>query len=217
MMPRGGLIVFEGIDGSGKSTQLKALACKVYSAYPGQNVLMTREPTWRAKELRKSIENDVDPRTGGNVIRQQFLKDRVLHCYDDIRPARKQRTLVLSDRFSLSTFAYQWAQGEDLGVILKDHQNAEIDKPDFTVYMDVPIEVAMERIARRPRTEKFETDASFLREVRDKYLQLMTMTRNSPILHEVLGDIIRIDGTEPKERSEEEIWKVYQHLLAPRH
>jgi len=142
----GKLIVFEGIDGCGKSTQL-ALAAKALRA-GGHEVVETREPTEgsfgrRIRAMARSGEQ-VDPETE----LEWFFEDRREHMREVVEPAIAAGKVVLSDRSYISTVAYQGARGLDPKKILAACE-AEFRRPDLVLVFTIPAEEGMARIDAR--------------------------------------------------------------------
>ncbi|WP_205749358.1 dTMP kinase [Desulfopila sp. IMCC35008] len=138
----GRLIVFEGIDGTGKSTQLPLLA--QYLESKGFMVTVTREPTdgaigQKIRALYSSREN-----TTPEEELQLFLDDRKEHIEQVVGPALASGKVVLCDRYYLSTAAYQGANGFDPLEIIK--RNNFAPKPDIALIFEQPIETSLERI-----------------------------------------------------------------------
>ncbi len=142
----GKLIVFEGIDGCGKSTQL-TLAAKALRAQ-GHHVVETREPTdgafgQRIREMARS-----DERVSPNTELEWFVEDRREHYRDVIGPGISAGHVVLSDRSYLSTVAYQGARGLDPVEILAASE-AEFRSPDLALLFVLSAETGMKRIESR--------------------------------------------------------------------
>lgn len=174
----GTFITFEGIDGSGKSTQLRMLANFLEQA--GCDVLLTREPggTPVGNRLRGALldaHEEVDPLTELLV----FAADRAQHVRRVLRPALEGGQIVFSDRYADATRAYQGAgRGFSPELIAEIIQLAtEGLKPDLTVIFDLSIEAATARTERRGngthRGDRLDAeDDDFHTRVREAYLQL---------------------------------------------
>lgn len=140
-MSRGILIAFEGIDGTGKSTQLPLLAAHLRSQ--GYTVLETREPTTGpyGQQIRELYQNR------RQVSREQelelFVLDRKQHVEECILPALAQGTIVLTDRYYFSTAAYQGAAGCEPAAIFGCHRFAP--EPDLVLILTM---TAGESVAR---------------------------------------------------------------------
>ncbi|MGJ8725147.1 MAG: dTMP kinase [Roseibacillus sp.] len=141
----GSLIIFEGIDGTGKSTQLQLLA-KVLEEQ-GEVVVTSREPTTGpfGQKLRASMsEGRLSPKEELAL----FHDDRRDHVEHLILPALAAGKVVLLDRYYFSTMAYQGARGFDPKKIREENESfAPI--PDHVFLLEVPVEVALERIGDR--------------------------------------------------------------------
>ena len=172
---KGKFIVFEGIDGSGKTTQAKLLAKKLADA--GREVYLTAEPTAypTGVALRQAL--------GGKVKKTEcemaamFVEDRIAHNThptDGITALIDRGVDVICDRYYYSTLAYQ-GQTTDYGwVKAMNLQCPEIRKPDLCIYVDLLPEQSLERIrAGRDSVEIYE-NAETLSAVRERFLSVIT-------------------------------------------
>jgi len=202
----GTFITFEGIDGSGKSTQLRLLANFLKQA--GCEVLLTREPggTPVGNRLRAALldaHEEVDPLTELLV----FAADRAQHVRRVLRPALAAGQIIFSDRYADATRAYQGAgRGFSPELIAEIIQLAtEGLKPDLTVLFDLSIEDSTARTQRRgngtQRGDRLDAENDdFHRRVRDAYLHLAKteperikiVTTNQPLeaTHERVKEIV---------------------------
>src|SRR5689334_3039459 len=195
----GTFITFEGIDGSGKSTQLRLLGNFLRTS--GCDALLTREPggTTLGIRLRAALLDameEVDPLTELLV----FAADRAQHVRRLVRPALEAGRLVISDRYADATVAYQGAgRGFPPELISQIVQLAtEGLKPDLTLLFDLPIEESTSRTARRS-TSKTGTrisrdrldieNAHFHARVRDAYLQIAVAEPERVKLIETSGPV----------------------------
>ena len=181
MTANGLFITFEGIDGAGKSTHIEGLA-QLFRAQ-GRAVTLTREPggTPLAEKLRDMVLNDrMDAMTEALLV----FAARRDHLQQVIEPALSAGSVVLCDRFTDATFAYQGGgRGFDLallGVLEKMVQTTAADKggfirqPDLTVWFDLPAEIAARRLAGTRAPDKFEAQPlEFFRRVAAGYRQRM--------------------------------------------
>jgi dTMP kinase len=178
---RGKLIAFEGIDGCGKSTQLQMLAAALEAR--GIDVVTTREPTdgehgRRIREMARSGE-PVEPKQE----LEWFVDDRREHVAELIEPAIADGRTVLTDRYYLSSVAYQGARGLDAKAILEASE-AEFPLPDLAIVFDVTPEQGIERIRRRGGTaEPVFEELDFLRKVAGVFAGL-----SCPYVVRVAGD-----------------------------
>jgi dTMP kinase len=154
MQHRGKFITFEGLDGCGKSTQLKKLAASLRSQ--GLSVLTTREPggTPTAEKIRQLL---LDTRTDGLTALAELalmFAARAQHIKEVIQPAVAEGRIVLCDRFTDSTEAYQGG-GRKLGtqpVLVLHRILCGNLQPDLTILMDSDATTSVERARRRNRT-----------------------------------------------------------------
>jgi dTMP kinase len=175
-------ITFEGGDGSGKTTQLKAL--ESYLAARGKSCLSTREPggTSLGEHIRQVLlEVGQQPITSATEL-FLYLADRAQHIHEVIIPALDQGKIVLCDRHTDSTLAYQgYGRGIDLGLLrsLNDIASQGI-KPDLTLLFDCPVEIGLSRTAQRQSTaasgrseDRFEREKiEFHERIRVGFLEL---------------------------------------------
>jgi dTMP kinase len=184
-MERGRLIVFEGLDGAGRSTQIELLAGSLRAR--GIDAAVTREPTdgpvgsLVRRVLRKELP--LDPA----ALALLFAADRVDHLEggDGVKAAVEAGRWLLSDRYVLSSVAYQAAEGLDPAWVIALNRRAIT--PDLTVFIAADPEIAMQRIeGRGARLERFET-LERLREVEAHF--------RAHLGDEALtGAIIEVDG-----------------------
>lgn len=160
---RGKFIVFEGIDGSGKTTQVINAVKTIFNLNKNNQVLLTREPTWRSKEIRSKLDQgDIDP----DWLTKAFVKDREMHINNDIEPALVNNIHVVCDRYYQSTLAYQGAQGMDLMYLRELHKDWLVE-PDLTILLDCPAEIASKRCQG---SDAFDKNLEFQKKLRTMYL-----------------------------------------------
>lgn len=185
-MTSGLFISFEGIDGAGKSTHIDGLA-QAFRAQ-GRAVTLTREPggTPLAEKLRVMVLNDpMDAMTEALLV----FAARRDHLQQLIEPALARGEVVLCDRFTDATFAYQGGgRGFDAAMLNYLEQavqtiqaaqsapnpgaNARVRQPDLTVWFDLPPEIAAARLAGARAPDKFESESlEFFKRVSQGYLQ----------------------------------------------
>lgn len=166
-------ITFEGVEGSGKSTQAELL--KKFLLKQGQQVAPTREPGWGAlgrlirKMLLEEKDLDLDP------LAELFLfcADRTQHVKDFIKPRLKEGHLVICDRFTDSTIAYQgYGRRLDLELVEKVSKTAALGlKPELTILLNLPVKLGLSRLeGRSGRTKMDEEPVEFHERVRHGYI-----------------------------------------------
>jgi len=158
MAGRGGFVTFEGIDGSGKSTQARRLAAALTAE--GRKVVLTREPGGSpgAEEIRRLLVEGEPHRWSPVTELLLFNAARRDHLERTIRPALEAGRTVISDRFADSTRVYQGAARADLRQ-LADSLHAEVIalEPDLTFVIDMDPTTALARgLARRSGEDRFE-------------------------------------------------------------
>jgi dTMP kinase len=153
----GRLIAFEGLDGAGKSTQLRRLAATLRAA--DHAVIETREPTTGSfgQRIRAMARSGV--RVAPDEELRWFVADRREHVAAVIRPGLAAGAIVLTDRYFLSTVAYQGARGLDPQRLLSDAE-AEFPLPDLALVLEVDPVRGLARVAGRggPPEPAFEND-----------------------------------------------------------
>lgn len=201
-------IAFEGIDGSGKSTQARALHRRLlHRAHP---VLLVHEPG--GTPLGESLRRWVKQRQGLFPLTELYLFNaaRAQLVEQVIRPALEQGVTVVADRFSASTVAYQsYGRGLDLELVLQVNQGATGGlSPDLTVFLDVPPEIGRGR-KRLGNKDNFDAaPLEFYQRVRQGYLDQAQsqVSGKGP-------DWLMLDGSRPKTQLSDEIWEIVQPLL----
>ncbi len=167
---KGKFIVFEGIDGCGKGTQMKKAVSYTFDRNKDYDLYMTREPTRDFKEIREKMVADTEAKKDVEWYTRMFIKDRRNHVDKYILPALRNGTHVFSDRYKHSTMAYQHTQGADISYLRNIHYPMPV--PDITFIFDCPAEIAFERRKAEGATEVFDKDLGFQEELRHNYLKL---------------------------------------------
>ncbi len=162
-LKKGVLIVIEGIDGAGKSTQARLLLKKLRSE--GYPAVYFREPTkgkWgrKIKKLAKRIRS-LSPEEELAL----FLRDREENVTKNLRPALGRRKVVILDRYYFSTIAYQGAKGISQARIRRLHKKFAI-KPDLVVVLDLNPAVGLKRIRTRKKKDVLFEREEYLTKVR---------------------------------------------------
>ncbi len=195
-------VVFEGIDGAGKTTQIGELADYMRAQNKYLNVLLTREPTWQAQAIIDELTKSTNPMENGEAMAQGYTIDRARHYHKQIVPALHQRVTVISDRFSLSTLAYQSAQGVPLEKLVETHENLRIKAPDITIYLCISSpETLNKRVTMRKESiEKFERESDFTKRLIGQYDLIVEKSLSDERIHNLLGIVIAVNGEQPTEK-----------------
>ena len=181
MARRGLFITFEGVEGAGKSTQIRQLAASLEKE--GVSVLITREPggTPISERIREVLLERKHYKMVSTTELLLYAAARSQHVAQCIAPALAKGQIVISDRFGDATVAYQ-GHGRGLDLELIHHLNRVATDglvPDLTIVLDVPVKVGLGRARRRRRSmDRLEMeDFEFHQRVREGYL---TIAREEP-------------------------------------
>ena len=184
---KGLFITFEGIDGAGKSSHIASTGEALRQV--GREVIFTREPggTELAETLRRILLNEeMDPLTEGLLM----FAARREHLVNVIEPALARGAVVLCDRFTDSSFAYQgYGRGFDLQILSQLEQWVQQGiEPDLTLWFDLPAEIAAQRMSQARLPDRFESESrDFFEKVRTGY---------STRMQQFPERIIRIDAAQ---------------------
>jgi dTMP kinase len=200
-------IAFEGIDGSGKSTQVKLLSDSLEKA--GHKIYTTFEPTDNpiGKMIRDIFNHrqEADHRT----IAGLFVADRLDHLLNKSNGILKKMEdgyTVITDRYYFSSYAYHGAHMPLDWVIEANSLSADLLRPDINIFIDISPEISLKRISdSRSSMELFET-LDNLRQVKDKYYEAI----------EKLKDQERVfitDGNRPPEAIFGDIWNEISSMI----
>jgi dTMP kinase len=209
---RGRFITFEGTDGCGKSTQMKILAARLRAE--GSDVLETAEPggTPIGRKIRSILLDSANQELSPTAELLLYFAGRAQNVDEWILPALDRGTIVLSDRFTDSTLAYQGAaRGLGRDVVMTIHEIACRGLlPDLTIYLDIDLETSLERAHARNRNLEGDDErrmdeqaVEFHERVRAEYLNL---ARLEPKRIKV------IDGRADRETIAERIWEAIRHV-----
>jgi dTMP kinase len=207
-MTAGLFITFEGIDGAGKSTHIAPLAGRLRAA--GLTVVTTREPggTPLSERLRELALHE-----GMDVLTEALLMfaARREHIRSVIRPALEHGAVVLCDRFTDATFAYQGGgRGLDWGalahlewLVQMDADTGALVQPALTLWFDLPPQAAAARLADARLPDRFEAQpVAFFEAVRAAYARR---------LREAPERIVRIDAAQAREAVWDAVWAAVQN------
>lgn len=199
-MKKNPFIALEGIDGSGKSTQLTLLKEKFEQA--GHKVYATCEPTDNAigKMIREIFSHTIE--ADHNTIAALFVADRLDHIQNKTNGILKMLDdgfTVITDRYYFSSYAYQSAHVDLDWVIKANSLCAGLLRPDLNIYIDITPEQSIERIIKgREKIELYETLEN-LQNVHDKYFRVMDLLKDEE-------KIFITDGNKSTEAISGEIW-----------
>ena len=205
-MTRGKFIVFEGIDGSGKSSHARLLKERLEAA--GHRVWLTCEPTEgeAGSLLRRCL-------TGGADLPEQaiaglFMTDRldhILHPTKGILAHLEQGEIVLCDRYYFSSFAYNSLFAPMDWIIEINRVARETLRPDLTLFLDIPPESFASRMTGRGERERYEKIETLTR-VRENYLKAFAALPDERVA--------RVDNARPIEVAAEEVAALAEKVLA---
>ncbi len=173
-MEKGMFIVFEGIDGAGKSTQVKILAEKLEKL--GKKVYITAEPTALPSgvELRRVLSGEI--KKTPCEIALMFTEDRVAHNQNaecGIERMLEEGAFIICDRYYYSTLAYQGSQISYEWVKSLNTKCPEIRHPDLCIFLDLTPAESMKRITQgRDSTEIYENEET-LERVRNTFIKVL--------------------------------------------
>jgi dTMP kinase len=202
-------IAFEGIDGSGKSTQVKLLSDNLKKA--GHKVYSTFEPT--DSPIGAVIRNifthriEADHRT----IAGLFVADRLDHLLNKTNGILKKMEedfTVITDRYYFSSYAYHGTHMSMDWVIEANSLSADLLRPDLNIYIDISPDISMKRLNNgRSSIELYETFEN-LKNVRDKYLEAMEQLKFKE-------NIFMTDGNRLPELIATDIWNEVSRIAVP--
>lgn len=208
MQARGCFFVFEGLDGSGTTTQAELLARRIEES--GRKVLLTAEPSSGpvGRQLRAILERRLAPTGGGDwdgrALALLFAADRLDHFLGEIRPALEAGVHVVCDRYVLSSVAYQGMAAPREWI---RSLNRFAAAPDRTLFLKVRPEVALARRLGESQTpELFETlpqQERIARTYEEAALELEARHR-----------VLVLDGERPAGEIAEEVWALVEPLLS---
>lgn len=209
----GQLIVFEGIEGGGKSSQIETTQQWLLEGGLGTSVevITTREPggTELGKSLRSLLLSNQNFALDYTSELLLYAADRAQHVNQFLKPQLEQGKIILCDRFIDSTTAYQgYGRGLDLNLI---HQLNEIAtcglESNLTLWLDVTVETGLERVKKRGKRDRVEqADIAFHQRVRQGYTHLK---------QEFPQRIFRIDANPTAEQVQQQIQTVLLAHLKP--
>lgn len=196
-------VAIEGLDGAGTTTQVDRLVARLRAQ--GRAVVRTNEPSdLPVGRLVRTVLRGEEGAPGRAALPWMFAADRADHLDRRVRPALAAGQVVVTDRYVPSSLAYQ---ALEVPMDLVWTLNEAFPAPDLTVFVHVPVDVAMDRIGRRDQA----------REVYEKRDLLDRVVANYEVALDRLarrGDrIARVDGTAPVDAVEADIWALIRPLV----
>jgi len=166
-------ITFEGIEGSGKTTQAQLL--RDFLVNKGYRVTFTREPGWGilGRLIRRMLLEERNLELDPVAELCLFCADRAQHVKELLKPRLKAGDIVICDRFADSTVVYQgYGRGLDIELVKKVANASTLGlKPDITLLLNLPVKIALSRIRNRESMTKFEEEPlEFHERIRQGYL-----------------------------------------------
>jgi dTMP kinase len=193
---KGKFIVFEGLDGSGRSTATESIKELLISQ--GFEVLATKEPTIDSeagREVKKILRENIE--TNPTELQKLYVQDRVEHLEKEIIPALEEGKIVISDRYFFSTLAYGTAHGANLEDLIKLNKNFLY--PDLIFLFKIDAKSSMERIEKRGDPKEFFEKKEMLKKVSDIYDTFPSRFKNFYIIN--------------AEKSKEEVFEQIKSVL----
>ena len=199
-MAMGLFFCMDGLDGCGKSTHVRLLARWLRSR--GHKVLITDEPTNGpiGKIIKRILKEG--PKLPVTTEALLFAADRLQHVAGVIEPSLKAGKVVITERYTYSSLAYQSARGAPMSWVASINERAP--KPDLAVLIDTPAEVALARIKPLRKLDEFERDLQLQRRVHQNYLHIAKRE-----------GMIVIDGTRSVGEIQTELRSLVSILLNP--
>ncbi len=198
---KGKFIVFEGIDGSGKSTQASLLTERL--CREGIYCYPTYEPTYSpvGSLIRQILVGRI--KTDNKAIAALFVADRLDHLLNDvdgIAAKINEGTTVICDRYYFSSYAYHSVDMDMDWVIKANEPSSQILRPTVNIFIDVDPDVALKRIAKNRQHRELFEKRSRLIQVREKYMEAFDRLKEEE-------EIIILDGDREPEEIAREVWE----------
>jgi dTMP kinase len=203
----GALIVVEGIDGAGSTTQAEMLVA--WLGRVGVPAAFTSEPSKGpiGATLRQHLARKIEL-SGPQAEALAFAADRMDHVTSEIVPALARGTTVVADRYYLSSLAYQ-ALACDLAWLCEI--NGFAIRPDLTVFLAVPVDVGVARFSGRATRERFEEDRAQLGRIAGAYEAAIARLREDG------EDLQVVDGSRSADEVHAQVVRLAVGVLAPRY
>ncbi len=204
---KGVFIAFEGVDGCGKSTQIKKFVDYLFLKDKHHHIILTRNP-YKDVNIRKILREDDDPLTKSDKLAELFINDRKQMADEVVIPNISHGHFVVTDRYKLSTVTYQGAQEIDMKDLLKRQKDLPV--PDITFIVDLGADECARRMKKdisreEGREHKFEKDLNFLESVRMNYYKVKEILPQERIFI--------IDGSRDIESIHKEIVVIFEREI----
>lgn len=201
----GKLIVLEGVEGSGKTTQVAAIANWLRS-HQSRKVITTREPggTSLGKHLRQLLLQEEGIQLYSRTELCLYAADRIQHLEEIIKPALEQGMIILCDRFTASTIAYQgYGRGLDQDLVAQFNDLATQGlQPYLTLWLSLDVRVGLQRVKLRGESDRLEkADLAFHQRVQQGYQELAAQNPET---------FMAVDANQPPELVTQEIQRILQ-------
>lgn len=209
-MEKGKFIALEGIDGSGKSSQLQPLVRRLEGL--GMRCRADREPTGGpvGSLIRQIFTGRVS--ADNRVIAALYAADRIDHLVNEVDglcAAVDNGITVVSDRYYFSSYAYHSVDVDMEWVIGANSLSAGLLRPTLTVFLDVPVETALDRIRKNRFVEEIFDQEDRLRKTRELYFEAFERLRD-------VERVAVVDGSGTEEEVGERIWAVVRPYFCNR-
>lgn len=167
-MKKGLFVAIEGIDGSGTTTLTRNLLSKLSNS--GHETISTYEPSCGevGSYIRKVLKQE-NELSSSDVLALLFATDRIIHYKSEIKPALDQGKIVISDRYLLSSLAYQTIDEKENWVY---SLNSRVPYPDLTIFIDLDVETAQSRMKKRQEYDFLEK-VKYQKIIQKKYRYLL--------------------------------------------
>lgn len=208
-MEKGKFIALEGIDGSGKSSQIGRLVQRIEGL--GLRCRADREPTGGpvGSLIRQIFTGRVS--ADNRVIAALYAADRIDHLVNEVDglcAAIDQGITVVSDRYYFSSYAYHSVDIDMDWVIGANALSADLLRPTVTIFLDVPVETAVERIRQNRFVEEIFDGEDRLRQTRALYFKAFERLKD-------VENVVVVDGSGAQEQVAERIWAAAAPCFIP--